>query len=91
MSAETLDDRIAARHAALLWRIAAERLPMLPGSDALPLVTADVAAVLLDRSPRTLENWRTAGTGPAFYRTQPPSYRVLDLARHLERAYSAFP
>jgi hypothetical protein len=45
-------------------------------------VRADVAAQLLDRSPRTLEGWRGArGEGPPFYRLRGETrYPLRDLA-----------
>lgn len=46
-------------------------------------VYEDVAARLLDRAPGTLANWRTAGTGPPYYRsgrTGRVRYRLTDIA-----------
>ena len=48
-------------------------------------VTAEVAALILDRSPATLRNWRTAKEGPPYYQGARIKYRISDLAAHLER------
>ncbi|MFZ2289908.1 MAG: helix-turn-helix domain-containing protein [Halopseudomonas yangmingensis] len=48
-------------------------------------VTAEVAALILDRSPATLRNWRTAGEGPPYFQGARIKYRISDLAEYLEQ------
>lgn len=48
-------------------------------------VSPDTAAAILDRSPATLRNWRSAGEGPPFYSGARVTYRISDLAEWLEQ------
>ena len=57
---------------------------VLPGER----VRADDAGRLIDRAPRTLENWRSAGIGPDWNRGSRVTYDLSRLAAHIaaERA-----
>jgi len=47
----------------------ADPAPVLTGfEDVPPVMSPRVLAELLDVTPKTLERWRDAGTGPAFRR-----------------------
>lgn len=51
-------------------------------------VAEGVAAELVDRSAKTLRNWRAQGVGPPYYRAGDQGrveYRLLDLAEYLEQ------
>jgi len=48
-------------------------------------VSEEMAAVLLEKAPRSLANYRTAGLGPSFYRIGGRvTYSLEDLARWIE-------
>jgi hypothetical protein len=49
-------------------------------------VYEEIAALILDRSPGTLQNWRSnGGAGVPWYRSGRVRYRLRDLADYLER------
>ncbi len=47
-------------------------------------VTEETAAELLGIAPATLANKRHAGTAPVYYNTGRITYRLSDLAEHIE-------
>ncbi|UEA60688.1 hypothetical protein LK459_07605 [Gordonia otitidis] len=55
-------------------------------------VDTDTAGALIGRAPRTLANWRSAGTGPAYIKTDDAGgvvYLVADLEAWLEERRAA--
>ena len=53
----------------------------MPDTQQITLLTPTEAAARLRANPRTLERWRTEGTGPAFVKVGPRkvAYRAQDV------------
>lgn len=50
-------------------------------------LTTPEAAAALDQQPKTLEGWRVAGKGPAFYKVgRQVTYRLSDLLAFVDAA-----
>lgn len=64
----------------------------LPSPESDPLLTERGAAALLAISVRTLQAWRSKGTGPAYVRVgRVIRYRRGDLLKWIEKNTSAAP
>lgn len=48
-------------------------------------VDSEAAAVVLDRAPGTLRNWRASGFGPPYVRGSRVRYRLADLITWLQQ------
>lgn len=59
---------------------------------AFPFMTPKAASALIGVSDKTMANWRSAGTGPPFYKPSPHVvlYRTADLITWAERGGPRF-
>ena len=59
---------------------------------AFPFVKPKAASALIGVSDKTLANWRSAGTGPPFYKPSPSVvlYRTADLINWVEHGGRRF-
>ncbi len=63
---------------------------MTTGNGLLQLLTTSEAAIYLKVSPRTLDNWRSLGTGPQFIKVGAlVRYRHEDIEAYLNRRTQA--
>ena len=58
---------------------------MIAALDPATRLTSSEAAEYLGKHPQTLQNWRSAGTGPAYIKGKPIMYRVSALEAYLDR------